>query len=145
MQLGFQDYFFLFVILAMLVGSYMLRSRGRKDSQYRASRSKGQKEVESYGMVNRRELQKQARVKTQAEIKIDKEDDDGASKEKSLNVLFEFDGESWDAYEVLGVPAGSSKEQVSEAYQKALEKVEPESKDLVENAYQSIKGTSLNE
>ncbi len=30
-------------------------------------------------------------------------------RERSINVIFQYNGHSWDAFEVLGVPAGSSK------------------------------------
>ncbi len=37
---------------------------------------------------------------------------------KELNVLFNFNGETFDAYEVLGVPAGSPLDEVEKAYKK---------------------------
>jgi hypothetical protein len=39
--------------------------------------------------------------------------------EKPLNVLFNWNGYTWDAYEVLGIPAGSSREAVRLAFQRA--------------------------
>lgn len=36
--------------------------------------------------------------------------------EKVLNILFQYNGETWDAYEVLGLPAGSSVEDARKAY-----------------------------
>lgn len=40
--------------------------------------------------------------------------------EKVLNILFQFNGETWDAYEVLGLPAGSNVTDAKKAYQIAL-------------------------
>ena len=40
--------------------------------------------------------------------------------ERPLNVVFNYNGHSWDAYEVLGLPAGSSLEMVQQAYREAL-------------------------
>lgn len=36
--------------------------------------------------------------------------------EKVLNILFQYNGETWDAYEVLGLPAGSSAEDARAAF-----------------------------
>ena len=57
---------------------------------------------------------------------------------KVLNVMFNYNGHSWDAYEVLGVPAGSSLPIVTEAYQNALKKCDKESMEFLETAYHSI-------
>lgn len=40
--------------------------------------------------------------------------------EKVLNILFQFNGETWDAYEVLGLPAGSNIPDAKKAYEIAL-------------------------
>ncbi|MGZ3769811.1 MAG: hypothetical protein ACXVCP_09295 [Bdellovibrio sp.] len=59
-------------------------------------------------------------------------------KPKNLNVMFNYNGHSWDAYEVLGVPAGSSIKTVTEAYQKAVVKNSKSSLDFLETAYKAI-------
>lgn len=41
---------------------------------------------------------------------------DNEVKVKVLNVIFMWNGHSWDAYEVFGLPAGSSVERVRERY-----------------------------
>lgn len=62
-----------------------------------------------------------------------------APKMKSLNVMFIYNGHSWDAYEVLGVPAGASIPIVTEAYQTALRRCTgPESAEFLETAYRAI-------
>ncbi len=40
--------------------------------------------------------------------------------EKVLNILFQYNGETWDAYEVLGLPAGSNYEQAKIAFEIAI-------------------------
>jgi hypothetical protein len=40
--------------------------------------------------------------------------------EKVLNILFQFNGETWDAYEVLGLPAGSNIPEARVAFDIAL-------------------------
>lgn len=58
---------------------------------------------------------------------------------KSLNVIFNYNGHSWDAYEVLGVPAGASMPTVTAAYQTALRRcAEKESIEFLETAYRAI-------
>lgn len=55
-------------------------------------------------------------------------------REKQLNVLFNFNGETWDAYEILGVPAGSSFNEVETAYKTHTEKSE-----IIDAAFEAIK------
>lgn len=59
-------------------------------------------------------------------------------KSKTLNVMFNYNGHSWDAYEVLGVPAGASIKSVTDAYQAALRRCDKESVEFLETAYNSI-------
>lgn len=58
--------------------------------------------------------------------------------EKILNVMFIYNSHSWDAYEVLGVPAGSSIIKVTEAYQKAILNCDKDTMEFLEAAYQAI-------
>ncbi|PWU18469.1 MAG: hypothetical protein C5B49_07150 [Bdellovibrio sp.] len=57
---------------------------------------------------------------------------------KSLNVMFIYNGHSWDAHEVLGLPAGAPLHMVEEAYRKSLESLQGESSDFIDTAYQAI-------
>lgn len=59
-------------------------------------------------------------------------------KTKNLNIFFNYNGHMWDAYEVLGVPGGSSLEKVTEAYQHALKSTNQESHQFLETAYKAI-------
>lgn len=58
--------------------------------------------------------------------------------EKSLNVLFNWNGHTWDAYEVLGVPAGSSKASVTAAFEKAKAGSDPDSIAFLQAAHDAI-------
>lgn len=58
--------------------------------------------------------------------------------ERPLNVVFNFNGHSWDAYEVLGLPAGSAIEKVEIAYRESLLKMDPGSHPFLEAAYRAI-------
>lgn len=64
------------------------------------------------------------------------------SGERSINVVFNYNGHSWDAYEVLGVPAGSSFEAVEAAYREGLSRVEKSSHGILEAAFTAIKNSS---
>ena len=57
---------------------------------------------------------------------------------KNLNVIFNYNGHSWDAYEVLGVPAGASIGVVTEAYQSCIRRCEKDSVEFFEAAYRAI-------
>lgn len=57
---------------------------------------------------------------------------------KSLNVMFNYNGHSWDAHEVLGVPAGAPMEMVEEAYQKTLTTTDASAHDFINTAYHAI-------
>lgn len=63
-----------------------------------------------------------------------------AREGKELNVLFNYNGHTWDAYEVFGVPAGSSLVEVTKAYQRMLQESAPESHEFLETAFKSILG-----
>lgn len=56
----------------------------------------------------------------------------------SLNVLFNYNGHTWDAYEVLGVPAGAQLRMVSDAYESLVRRSSPESREFLETAYKAI-------
>ena len=60
-------------------------------------------------------------------------------QEKILNVLFIYNGHTWDAFEVLGLPAGAPMKMVEESYRRELAKSEPASREFIDSAYQSIR------
>jgi hypothetical protein len=59
--------------------------------------------------------------------------------EKDLNVLFNYNGHTWDAHEVLGLPAGAPSAMVEEAYAKACRSFAPESREFIDSAYRAIR------
>lgn len=58
--------------------------------------------------------------------------------EKDLNILFNWNGHTWDAYEVLELPAGSSRVAVQKAFETKKIKVEKESVAFITAAYNAI-------
>ena len=60
---------------------------------------------------------------------------------KLLNINFNWNGHSFDAYEVLGVAAGSSIETAHAAYLSSLEGADPDTKLFFKAAYDAILST----
>ncbi len=60
------------------------------------------------------------------------------AKPKNLNVIFSYNSHTWDAYEVLGVPAGASIKTVTEAYQSQIRRCSKDSIEFFETAYNAI-------
>lgn len=60
------------------------------------------------------------------------------ANEHELNVYFNFNGHMWDAYEIIGVPAGSPMSDVEMAYIKSRMRIDSESKEILEMAYSAI-------
>lgn len=58
--------------------------------------------------------------------------------EEELNVYFNFNGHMWDAYEIIGVPAGSHMSDIEMAYLKCRMRIDEESKEILEMAYAAI-------
>ena len=58
---------------------------------------------------------------------------------KDLNILFMYNGHSFDAYEILGIPAGASLEMVEDSYLQMKASLSEESREFVETAYQVLR------
>jgi hypothetical protein len=63
---------------------------------------------------------------------------DSPTFEKNLNVFFNWNGHSWDAYEALGLPAGSSREAVTRAFVEAERTSDPEALPFLRAAFDAI-------
>jgi hypothetical protein len=63
--------------------------------------------------------------------------------EKNLNVIFMFNGHSFDAFEVLGLPAGSSLLAVEAAFLKLKKQVDSKQAEFIHAAYQAIKRSRI--
>ncbi|MEI7973341.1 MAG: J domain-containing protein [Bdellovibrio sp.] len=55
-----------------------------------------------------------------------------------LNVVFVWNGHPWDAFEVLGVPAGSSLQEVETSYRDLVQKTDAQSRPFLDAAFTSI-------
>ena len=58
--------------------------------------------------------------------------------QRNLTVLFEDQGQTWEAHEVLGLPAGSSTQKIEEAYRKKLSSSD-QGPSLIHKAYETLK------
>lgn len=58
---------------------------------------------------------------------------------KNLNVMFMFNGHSFEAHEILGIPPGAGLKMIQEAYEKALVSVDPESREFLDAAFLALK------
>ncbi len=61
-----------------------------------------------------------------------------SSSEKVLNVIFNYNGHSWDAYEVLGLPAGAPWDQVHAAYQRSRNSSDQSAQAFLDHAVKAI-------
>ncbi|MCB0392661.1 MAG: hypothetical protein KDD58_15330 [Bdellovibrionales bacterium] len=113
--------------------------RRRKNAKLQSSEDASQEQVLS-GKINRDYYkQTQGTNKDYKNIKIkDSAEDFVEIATRPVNVVFTWNGHDWDAYEVLGLPAGSTLEEVHMAYEKALAKVDDKSQDFIKKAYRSI-------
>ncbi len=57
---------------------------------------------------------------------------------KGSDCFFIYNGHSWDAYEVLGVPPGSSVEAIRAAFEKSIQKTDVGSHDFLKSALSTI-------
>lgn len=62
--------------------------------------------------------------------------------EKALNVIFMFNGEPWDAFETLGIPAGSSLESAQKAFDLAVQNTDPKSHEFFKAAISAIRAAA---
>jgi len=71
------------------------------------------------------------------------EDFSALIRDVPLNVFFNYNGHSFDAYEVLGAPAGSTPEEIQNAYQKTLATAtDPTSREFYKVALEAIQNAS---
>lgn len=57
----------------------------------------------------------------------------------SLNVMFNYNGHSFDAYQTLGIPAGSSWDEVKSAFEHSVSASDATSKEFYLAAFNAIK------
>jgi hypothetical protein len=60
--------------------------------------------------------------------------------ERNLNCMFQYNGHTWDAHELLGVPAGAPAEAIKAGYDQAIKNsVDQQSKAILEAALSALK------
>ena len=71
-----------------------------------------------------------------------RESEQQASKTKVLNVIFMWNGHSWDAYEVLGLPAGTPIERVRQKFSELQVSTDQGQKEFLMAAMEAIENKS---
>ncbi len=66
-----------------------------------------------------------------------------SQKVRILSIHFNYNGHSFEAHEVLGLPPGSSIVHVEEAYLKAVQSAQPESKEFLDHAVEAVRKIHL--
>lgn len=132
-----------FLLVILVVGSFLfIRKGSRLPVRLRLKRDE---QASSDGPILSapKNLSRSERYRMFAEMPVE-----GAAAtqlERELNVHFNYNGHSWDAYEVFGLPAGVSVEVVTAAYERMIQKVDPESVEFIQTAYQAIMKNSRGE
>lgn len=67
---------------------------------------------------------------------------EGLQNAKNLNVIFMHNGHSFDAFEVLGVPAGAPTAMVEQAYRRAIINTDEQSSEFINAAYRALKSAA---
>jgi hypothetical protein len=132
-----------FVILAFFIVWFLTgrRSAQKKPTTLdmkRGNESQARITNESSELLDRSASGRYSHPKYQKFLDSGESDMNGPQAFKELNILFNYNGHTWDAYEVLGVPAGSNLVDVTRAYQGMLKKADPESHVFLETAFRAI-------
>ncbi len=59
--------------------------------------------------------------------------------ERQLNVIFQFNGHDFEAYEVFGLPPGSSRDAVEAAFNEVIERSDKDSHEFYRHAVEAIR------
>lgn len=62
-----------------------------------------------------------------------------SSGDRQLTLFFNYNGHSFEAYETLGIPAGSSYEVAKQAYESSTSKIDAESREFHSAALEAIR------
>jgi len=125
---------------ALIALIFMLRSSQKEPSRLRLSGSKNSSQTPVPASRVPIDRKSASRVRTHKESVSDAtvEAASAEARIKSLNVIFNYNGHSWDAYEVLGVPAGAPPAMVKQAFEQALKANDPASHEFLKAALYAI-------
>ena len=120
-------------IVTLVVGSFVFvrrRPRSPVALNMKIGRKRG-KDVINFSRTEYRPRPRPVRLAGDTDHVID-------DSVKDLNILFNWNGHTWDAYEVLDIPAGSSRVDVQKAFELLKIEVDEESLPFVTAAYHAI-------
>jgi len=72
-------------------------------------------------------------------IQVRRRTEGSESESHRETVLFNWNGHTWDAYEVLGLESGHDAPGVDQAFEKLHQHVDPESRAFIQAAYEAIR------
>lgn len=84
------------------------------------------------------ELPPGSRAKEEDKVEFSQSENE-AGESRSVNVIFQYNGHSWEAFEVLGLPAGSSKSDAERAFDRILKTSDKQTHDFYRSAIQAIR------
>lgn len=123
-----QQVFWISAVIGVIFIALFLVPRSKKDpSRLRMEKDKKFNDPVPVTRKNFSTMSREAKQSSAGEVRM-----------KSLNVMFNYNGHSWDAHEVLGVPAGAPLEMVKKGYEASLKNTDPSSHDFIETAFQAI-------
>ena len=131
MDFPLQYFLFFDFLVVLLVLIYVLRVKSPRRLNLKKSQSARENPS---GLVNRK-------ATVNADFSKPKASGShlGGIKERPLTVNFNYNGHSFEAHEVLGVPAGCSLAMAEEAYQRELNQVNPQSADFLQAAILALR------
>ena len=83
---------------------------------------------------------KPSKLNLSAKKKLDSSTSKNPEDMRSLTIYFQYNGETREAYNILGLPAGASLEMAEEAYQKIIDE-KTQVDDLCLNAIEAVRQT----
>lgn len=120
---------------AVFVILMLLYFWGARDGSLKPSRLKFSKSND--GATNKNKSSQRNTITKDLSI-----DSDQTNGERVLNVIFNYNGHSWDAYEVLGIPAGMDVDGARQAYERIISQCDKSSQSFYETAFLAIKQSS---
>ncbi len=132
-----QQFFGISFILGVVLAIYFLFPRSKQSpSRLKLSFRRNLPETMSAAGISAeaREVEKEIKIGLHFQ-------NDPMANVKNLNVMFNYNGHTWDAFEVLGVPAGAKPPMVEAAYKQALKSTDKTAHDFIKTAYDAIRKT----
>lgn len=131
-----QLFYFLNIVIGLAFLAWFLTSRGDKPTKLKMKPGEAPPRFQDPVPAPREERAVKAAPPPPPPADVFEEKAKVAAK--NLNIFFLYNGHDWDAYEVLGLPAGASLPMVTDRYQKLIKTADQGKLEFFEAAYQAI-------